>query len=419
MHNISMKLKNTLLASFLFFLVLASWYVIRGIRNEMAVENYGQDFLLILLSFTALTMLIINPIYSWIASRRNFKKIITYCYSFLIMNLFVFILYSRSLGEGDITQGIWLGRVFYVWCNIYSFFVVSIFWVLVINIFRDSESRKLYGFIMAGGSLGAIVGSEISVRLSESYTNYGLELFAFASSFLLFFAIIVAIYLVNLNNSEVLIKKVGGNWSDAISNIISVKEVKSVAVYSWLFTALMTVQWISAIPIIESYSDLSPDRIVLFNRIEQLVSPLTLITQLTLTYIVISYFGTYIILIVYGLLFIVVFLLYGLIPSVGVVVFSQALLRVFEYGFNKPSREIIYSQLKKKDRYKSTVFIDTFITRFGDLTGSLFVGLGKVAAISISFIPILAIPFAGIFSLTGYKISKIFENKSKNREIPQ
>ena len=409
-----MKVKNTFLTSFLFFLVLASWYVIRGIRNEMAVENYGQDFLLILLSFTALTMLIINPIYSWIASRKNFKKIITYCYSFLIMNLFVFILYSRSLGEGDVTQEIWLGRVFYVWCNIYSFFVVSIFWVLVINIFRDSQSRKLYGFIMAGGSLGAIVGSEISVRLSESYTNYGLELFALASSLLLFLAIIVATYLVNLNNSEVLIKKVGGNWSDAISNIISVKEVKSVALYSWLFTALMTVQWISAIPIIESYSDLSPDRIVLFNRIEQLVSPLTLITQLTLTYLVISYLGTSIILIVYGLLFIVVFLLYGLMPSVGVVVFSQALLRVFEYGFNKPSREIIYSQLKKKDRYKSTVFIDTFVTRFGDLTGSLFVGLGKVLTISIAAVPLLAIPFAGIFSLTGYKISKMFQQQSKN-----
>ena len=409
-----MKTKNTFLASFLFFLVLASWYVIRGIRNEMAVENYGQDFLLILLSFTALTMLIINPIYSWIASRKNFKKIITYCYSFLILNLFIFIFYSRSLAVDDIIQGIWLGRVFYVWCNIYSFFVVSIFWVLVINIFRDSQSRKLYGFIMAGGSLGAIVGSEISVRLSESYTNYGLELFAFSSALLLFLAIIVATYLVNLNNSEVLIKKVGGNWSDAISNIISVKEVKSVALYSWLFTALMTVQWISAIPIIESYSDLSPDRIVLFNRIEQLVSPLTLITQLTLTYLVISYLGTSMILIVYGLLFIVVFLLYGLMPSVGVVVFSQALLRVFEYGFNKPSREIIYSQLKKNDRYKSTVFIDTFVTRFGDLTGSLFVGLGKVLTISITAVPLLAIPFAGIFSLTGYKISKMFQQHSKN-----
>ena len=409
-----MKTKNTFLTSFLFFLVLASWYVIRGIRNEMAVENYGQDFLLILLSFTALTMLIVNPIYSWIASRKNFKKIITYCYSFLIVNLFLFIFYSRSLEENDVIQGMWLGRVFYVWCNIYSFFVVSIFWVLVINIFRDEKSRKLYGFIMAGGSLGAIFGSEISVRLSESYTQYGLELFALASSLLLFFAIILAIYLVNLNNSEVLVKKVGGNWSDAISNIISVKEVKSVAIYSWLFTALMTVQWISAIPIIESYSELSPDRIVLFNRIEQLVSPLTLFTQLFLTYFVISFFGTSLILIIYGILFIVVFLLYGLAPSVAVVVFSQALLRVFEYGFNKPSREIIYSQLGKKDRYKSTVFIDTFITRFGDLTGSIFVGIGKFAAISITIVPLLAIPFAGLFSFTGYKISKIFNDQPKD-----
>ena len=409
-----MRLKNTVLTSLLFFLVLSSWYVLRAVRNEMAVENYGQDFLLILLSITALTMLIINPIYSWIASRANFKKIITYCYSFLIFNLFVFIFYSRSLDETDTAQAIWLGRVFYVWCNIYSFFVVSIFWVLVINIFRDEKSRKLYGFIMAGGSIGAIFGSEISVRLSESFTNFGLELFAFSSSILLFTAILLARYIVNLNNSIVLVKEVGGRWSDALSNIMSVKEVKSIAIYSWLFTSLMTIQWISAIPIIEAYSDLAPDRIELFARIEQLVSPLTLITQLFLTYIVISFFGITSVLIVYGFLFIIVFLLYGLMPSVGVVVFAQALLRVFEYGFNKPCREIIYSQLEKEDRYKSTVFIDTFVTRFGDLTGSLFMGLGKIVGISVSLMPMLAIPFAGLFSITGYKISKNFKNNSKD-----
>ena len=408
-----MRIKNTILTSFLFFLVLASWYVLRAVRNEMAVENYGQDFLLILLSITALTMLIINPIYSWIASRSNFKKIITYCYSFLIINLCIFIFYSRSLEETDTIQSMWLGRVFYVWCNIYSFFVVSIFWVLVINIFRDEKSRKLYGFIMAGGSVGAIFGSEISVRLSESFTNLGLELFAFSSSILLLTAIILARYIVNLNNSIVLVKEVGGKWSDALSNIMTVKEVRSVAIYSWLFTSLMTIQWISAIPIIESYSDLAPDRIELFARIEQLVSPLTLITQLFLTYIVISFFGISSILIVYGFLFIIVFLLYGLAPSVGVVVFAQALLRVFEYGFNKPSREIIYSQLEKEDRYKSTVFIDTFVTRFGDLTGSIFMGFGKIAALSVSLMPMIAIPFAGLFSLTGYKISKNFKNSPK------
>jgi len=60
------------------------------------------------------------------------------------------------------------------------------------------------------------------------------------------------------------------------------------------------------------------------------------------------------------------------------------------------------------------VFIDTFVTRFGDLTGSLFVGLGKVLTISITAVPLLAIPLAGIFSLTGYKISKMFQQQSKN-----
>jgi AAA family ATP:ADP antiporter len=379
----------------------------------MAVENYGQDFLLILLSVTALTMLLINPIYSWIASRGNFKKIITYCYSFLIFNLLIFIFYSRSLGDDDSIQVIWLGRVFYVWCNIYSFFVVSIFWVLVINIFRDIKSRKLYGFIMAGGSLGAIFGSEISIRLSESFTNFGLELFAFSSSVLLFSAILLARYIVNTNNSIALVQKVGGEWSDAISNIVTIKDVRSIAIYSWLFTSLMTIQWITAIPIIEAYSELSPDRIELFARIEQLVSPLTLFTQLFLTYIVISFFGISSILMVYGLLFVLVFLLYGLVPSVGIVVFAQALLRVFEYGFNKPSREIIYSQLNKSDRYKSTVFIDTFVTRFGDLSGSIFMGIGKIASISVSFMPMIAIPFAALFSLTGYKISKNFKDNSK------
>jgi AAA family ATP:ADP antiporter len=408
-----MRVKNTILTSLLFFLVLSSWYVLRAVRNEMAVENYGQDFLLILLSITALTMLLINPLYSWIASRENFKKIITYCYSFLIFNLLIFIFYSSSLGVNDNIQAIWLGRVFYVWCNIYSFFVVSIFWVLVINIFRDIKSRKLYGFIMAGGSLGAIFGSEISVRLSESFTNFGLELFAFSSAALLFLAILLARYIVNTNDNIVLAQKVGGQWSDAISNIITKKDVRSIAIYSWLFTSLMTIQWISAIPIIEAYSDLPPDRIELFARIEQLVSPLTLFAQLFLTYFVISYFGISFILIIYGLLFVIVFLLYGLAPSVGIVVFAQALLRVFEYGFNKPSREIIYSQLKKADRYKSTVFIDTFVTRFGDLSGSIFMGIGKMASIGVSFMPMIAIPFAALFSLTGYKISNSFKDNSK------
>ena len=399
-----MKLKDLILASFLFFLVLSSWYVLRAVRNELAVENYSQDFLIILLAFTALVMFVINPIYSWIASRSNFKKIIVYCYSFLILNLFIFLMYSRSLSSENMTETIWLGIVFYICANVYSFFVVSIFWVLIINLYRNYKSRKFYGFIMAGGSIGAIFGSELAIRLSESFVSSGLELFVLSASILLLLAMFVAIYIFNSTDSISLSQKVGGNSLDPIKNIMTKSDIRLVASYSWLFTFLMTIQWICAIPIVESYSDLSPKRIELFGRIEQLVSPLTLLSQVFLTYFVISFLGVRVILILYGVLFTIVFLLYGFFPTVGVVVLSQALLRVFEYAFNKPSREIVYSGLDKNDRYKSSVFIDTFLTRFGDLTGSFYIGIGKLIGIGISSMPFFSIPIAGFLSLVGIKI---------------
>jgi hypothetical protein len=39
-------------------------------------------------------------------------------------------------------------------------------------------------------------------------------------------------------------------------------------------------------------------------------------------------------------------------------------------------------------------------------------GIGKIASISTSLMPIIAIPFAALFSLTGYTISKNFKDNS-------
>ena len=149
--------RDSLLGAVLFFLVLSSWYILRPVRNEMAVANVNE--LPYLLAAGAIAMLLVNPLYSWIASRSDLKKIVIFCYSFLILNLIFFLFSWRLFALGD---SIWLGRIFYVWCNIYSFFVVSIFWVIIINLFRDSKKRAFYGVIMAGGSFGALFGSEIS-----------------------------------------------------------------------------------------------------------------------------------------------------------------------------------------------------------------------------------------------------------------
>ena len=395
--------KDSILGSFLFFLVLSSWYILRPVRNEMAVANV--DELPYLLAAGALLMLLINPLYSWIASRSNLIKIITFCYSFLILNL-LFFLFSWTVL--DFSDSAWLGRIFYVWCNIYSFFIVSLFWVVIINTYRNSRKRSFYGVIMAGGSLGAVFGSEISKRFSSSFDELGIGLFSLSAALFLFFAMLLAIYILSISKSDKTsdINNAGGGSLDAISNSLKIKEIRNIAGYVWIWTALMTIQWITAINIVENWSQDSEQRLRFFATIEQVVSPLTLIVQLFLTNLIIKKVGIKNILIMYGFLFCIAFLIYGLMPSIIAVAFVTIFLRIFEYGINKPTRETIFSTFKKNDRYKSTVFIDTFISRFGDLSGSAFITLGKFTNIAANSFPLIAIPIAGLLSILGIQISK-------------
>ena len=401
--------KESLLGSFLFFLVLSSWYVLRPVRNEMAVANV--DDLPYLLAAGAIAMLLINPIYSWVVSKTNLRKIVIYCYSFLIVNLLIFLSTWKFLGIGD---SVWVGRIFYVWCNVYSFFVVSIFWVVIINIFRNSKTRSFYGVIMAGGSLGAIFGSEISKRFSNSFDEYGLEFFTLSAAILLFFAMLLAMNITRSKMNEKILEKnsVGGGSLDSIKNSIQSEEIRNIAAYVWMWTCLMTIQWITAINIIEEWSSDSQQRISFFATIEQIVSPLTLLIQLFLTNIIIRKVGIKNIMILYGFLFLIAYLLYGFFPSIVAVAIVTVFLRVFEYGFNKPTREIIYSTLKQNDRYKSSVLIDTFVSRFGDLTGSALIKLAGFTTITFNSLPLMALPIAGYLSFLGMRISK--ENKIRD-----
>ena len=401
--------KESLLGSFLFFLVLSSWYVLRPVRNEMAVANV--DDLPYLLAAGAIAMLLINPIYSWVVSKTNLRKIVIYCYSFLIVNLLIFLSTWKFLGIGD---SVWVGRIFYVWCNVYSFFVVSIFWVVIINIFRNSKTRSFYGVIMAGGSLGAIFGSEISKRFSNSFDEYGLEFFTLSAAILLFFAMLLAMNITRSKMTEKILDKnsVGGGSLDSIKNSIQSEEIRNIAAYVWMWTCLMTIQWITAINIIEEWSSDSQQRISFFATIEQIVSPLTLLIQLFLTNIIIRKVGIKNIMILYGFLFLIAYLFYGFFPSIVAVAIVTVFLRVFEYGFNKPTREIIYSTLKQNDRYKSSVLIDTFVSRFGDLTGSALIKLAGFTTITFNSLPLMALPIAGYLSFLGMRISK--ENKIRD-----
>ena len=392
--------KESGLAGLFFFLVLCSWYILRPVRNEMAVQN--ADILPYLLGVGAFVMLLLNPIYSWLASQRNLKGVLVGCYSFFILNLLAFILLWEFF---ELSSAVWLSQIFYVWCNVYSFFVVSIFWVVIINLFREEGAANVFGVIAAGGSLGAFLGSEISKQLASTFNESGIVFFTLISILFLIFALYVGLTLLKRFISlEGINQASGGTSFDAFKNLISSSQIRSIGMYMYLWTAMMTIHWVTSINIVNEWSSDGGNRIIFFSKIEQTVTILTLFTQFFLTSAIIRFAGPKSILMLYGFLFIAAFIGYYINPSIGYVFVITIVLRLFEYGINKPTREVVFSYLKKTDRYKSTVMVDTFFVRMGDFSGSGFVLLSKSAGLVFSQVPLLAIPFAGFLALLGFKI---------------
>ena len=391
-----------------FFFVLASWYALRPVRNELAVQGgiYNLPWLLMGVMFA---MLLINPIYSWLVSRISQSKIIPYIYSFFILNLILFLTLWSFAGD---EARIWTGRAFYIWANVYSFFVVSIFWVTMINFFDHTDSKKFFGIISAGGSLGAFFGSSVARYFSTEIcgktdiSDLGPMSLIIFSIFSLLFAIYFSRSFQPRNNGDNSSEKIGGSSFDAVQSIIKDPAIRNLGMYVILFTMLMTTSWMISLGIVENWSQDPCERTGFFARIEQIVTPLTLIIQLFLASYILRRVGSLTILFAYGVLFAIAFMAYAYHPTITTVMMVVISLRIFEYGLNKPTREAIYTKLKLQDRYKSTVFIDTFLARSGDVIGGWFVrgivGTG-IAVLSVTW---AALPFAMLISFMGYQVNK-------------
>ncbi|SVB60583.1 uncharacterized protein METZ01_LOCUS213437 [marine metagenome] len=395
-----------------FFFVLASWYALRPVRNEMAIEGGIFNLPYILLAIV-IVMGLINPIYSWVVSKIKTSRIVIYCYSFFILNLILFLLCWSFFGE----QGRqWTGRAFYVWCNVYSFFVVSIFWVTVINYFNTSDAKRVFGVISAGGSLGAFFGSTTARYFSSeicgksSISDLGPISLIFFSIACLFIAILVSRSLTSspANNNKAVEEDevVGGSSIEAFTNIIKNVPVRLMALYILLWTGLSTAAWMISLTIIQDWSSDPCERTAFFAQIEQIVTPLTLIMQIFFTSYLLRKIGIIPILTLYGIFLLIAFGTYATYPTITAVLVLTVLIRVFEYGLNKPTRETVFTSLSKQDRYKSTVMMDTFVARTGDYFGGQSVTLLTVFGLAIGSVAYAALPIAVLLSIVGYKAAK-------------
>ena len=389
-----------------FFCLLCGYYILRPVRDEMGIQA-GVNQLQWLLTGTFAAMLAVVPLFGWISSRFPRRQFLPAAYLFFAANQVVFfVLFRSGVMPAEIASA------FFIWLGVFNLFVVSVFWSFMADLFTNAQARRLYGFIAAGGSIGAIAGPLITTRLAPVVGPTGL--LPFSACFLL--AAVICILRLsdwarrNKPASEpagaIIRQPMGGSFVGGVTLLLRSDYLLGIGLYVVLFTVLSTFLYFQQAFIVSQAISDPGERTALFALIDLFVNALTLIGQLLVVSRIIGRFGLTVTLLLMPIIAVVGFLTMGFFPTLAVLVVFGSIRRAGEYAISKPAREVLFTVVSREEKYKVKNFIDTVVVRGGDaVSGWLFEGLRLLGA-GLSGISFIAAPIAVLWAMTAYLIGQ-------------
>ena len=139
-----------------FFTLLAGYYVLRPLRDEMGIVG-GVRNLPWMFTATFVTLLVAQPLYGELVAKLPRARFIPIVYHFFVINLALFWLLLTLQIDTAI-----VARLFYVWVAVFSLFAVAVFWSFMADLFTADQGKRLFGFIGAGGTAGGLIGPIIT-----------------------------------------------------------------------------------------------------------------------------------------------------------------------------------------------------------------------------------------------------------------
>jgi len=373
-----------------FFALLASYYVLRPIRDQMGIAG-GVKNLPWLFTATFITLLIAQPIYGAVVARLPRAQFIPVVYHFFVVNLLVFWALLNGVSNTAV-----VARIFFVWLSVFNLFAVAVFWSVMADLFTSEQGKRLFGFIGAGGTAGALLGPTITIWLSVPLGPVNLMLVAAA----LLEAAVFCVHRieharlgpVGPQESE---QTIGGGALAAIPALARSPYLMGVGVWVALLSYAATIVYFEQAQLVSASVGSAGQQTRIFASIDLAVSVLTLATQILITGEVLKRLGTGLSAAALPAVYIVGFAFLGFAPSLVVVVIVQVLQRWMNFAIANPARQLYFTVVSREDKYKAKNLIDVVIYRGADaLSGWIFdtlqvLGL-KLGAIALYSIPVVA-----------------------------
>jgi AAA family ATP:ADP antiporter len=397
-----------------FFCILSAYYILRAVRDAMAVGSGANTLPYLFMGTLALTLLA-TPIFGWVTSRYPRRVFLPWIYLFFISNILIFWAVFSVLVDGG-RDHVWLGRAFFVWSSVFNLYVVSVFWSFMADIYTREQARRLFGLITSGGSIGGLFGGLLTSLLVQ---RIGFQNLLPIAAALLIFGIVcirqLRKWVVKEHEQEIDStaesgKPLGGGPLSGVTHVFGSKYFGAIVTSSIIASLLGTALYMFAAQLVEQSIPDANTRTQFFSNINVATNFFALLGQMFIVKHVVTRFGIGTSLSLLPIISIASFILLAINPVLGVVAFLTVARRALGFSFSKPTTDMLYSVVTPEEKYKTKNFIDTVVYRFGDVLGTwsvkLMLGLGMTG------VSILMLPFAVIWAIVSLWLGRDYRRQA-------
>jgi AAA family ATP:ADP antiporter len=408
-----------------FFFILTALMVIRPARESLGMRR-GIEAVRWLFIGTAVVTLAVNPIFALLVSRYRRIVFITATYVFFALSLvgFYLLLVGAPGAIGEVS-----GMVFFVWFSVFNLFSTMVFWALMADRFSLEQSKRLFGVISVGGTLGAIAGPWLASQLTRPLGTAGLLPVAATS---LGIAVVAAWTVTRLQPRSLDAAAgsgaprevddraiIGGSAWEGFRAALRSPYLLGISAYVLILTVISTFIYFTRLQMVAALGNDLDMRTSVFARIDLYTQLTTLVLQALVTGQLMKRLGVHLTLALLPAIVSFGFVGLAISASLAALVVLQAAFSAIQRAIVRPARETLFTVVSREDKYKSKAFIDTFVYRVGDVVGSQVEGLLRGLAMGLTALVAVTIPLAIVWGALGVWLGRAQQQRVGDGSSPK
>ncbi|MFV8817639.1 NTP/NDP exchange transporter [Haliea sp. E17] len=370
------------------YLILSAYYVLKPVREALILAGGGAELKSYAAAGQAVLLLLILPIYSWLASNVSGRLLINSVTLFFAACLLTFY----TLAQWQVP----LGVVFFLWVGIFNLMVPAQFWAFANDIYDPDTGKRLFVIVAFGASLGAVSGSYLDRLLLGHVGVYQLMLVAAG-------ILVLSLLITNLVAArEKLWQRPatvstsrpgepavaedsigqGGAFALVFHNRYLLLIALLMLVLNWVNT---TGEYILGRTVLETALAASADGQVsteqfigeFYASFYTVVNIAGLLLQLFVVSRVLKYLGVRAAIMLLPLIALGGYILVAMFPLLSLVRWVKTAENATDYSVQNTVRQILFLPTTREEKYKAKQVTDTLFVRAGDVLSALVVYVGS------------------------------------------